>query len=294
MGPCTTCGQLTEPEADFCPACAGYAAPATIYSYAPSRLSRPEGDLEQILLPLQSPSPSAPAPEGASWTPLEPEENRQPPGAIVAKRTRLPARDRVARVRASAAQRREGRWLVAAATLIVLIIAAGTVLLQLARPAPARAPQARPAASTGRPAPTPSATPSPGPQIAVAPAAASSPDEAVVQSFLASYFTAINKHDFAAYQQLFSAQLRADLPEAGFIAGYGTTTDSAIRLTSIGLIGAGELVAQVSFVSHQLPASSPTNSACTAWTVSLYLLQQDSSYLLQQPPAGYQASFTAC
>ncbi len=36
------------------------------------------------------------------------------------------------------------------------------------------------------------------------------------------------------------------------------------------------------FVSHQQPAASPTNSACTSWTVSLYLLEQGGSYLLQQ------------
>jgi hypothetical protein len=113
-------------------------------------------------------------------------------------------------------------------------------------------------------------------------------------SFLVSYFTAINTHDFTAYQQLFDPQLRAAESATAFDAGYGTTTDSAIALTSIGVIGAGELVAEVTFVSHQLPAASPTNSACTAWTVSLYLLQQGGRYELQQPPAGYLASYNAC
>jgi hypothetical protein len=115
-----------------------------------------------------------------------------------------------------------------------------------------------------------------------------------VLSFLVSYFTAINDHDFTAYQQLFDPELRAAESETAFSTGYGTTTDSAITVTSIGVIGTGELVAEVTFVSHQQPAASPTGSACTGWTVSLYLLQHDGSYELQQPSAGYQASYTAC
>jgi hypothetical protein len=270
MGPCAACGQLTELEVDFCPACAGYAAPATIYSYAPSRLGRSEGALEHVLAPLP---------------------------------TRLPAQDELpaagdlsARLRVSAGHRKEGHWLVLSAMLIVLIIAAGTVLLELGRAGSASTPRPRAAASPTTPAarPTAAVPTAPGPLVSVAPSAASSPDETVVLSFLASYFTAINDHNFADYLQLFGVPLRAQLSAATFSAGYGTTTDSAIRLTSIGVIGSGELVAQVSFVSHQQPSASPTDSACTAWVIALYLLPQSGSYQLQQPPAGYQPSYSAC
>jgi hypothetical protein len=175
------------------------------------------------------------------------------------------------------------------------------VVLELGRHLPASSPQARPAdhasTPTGRAtAPTASAAvpPSPGPQITVTPAATSSPYETAVLSFLTSYFAAIDNHDFPAYQQLFSQPLRSTLSASAFSAGYGTTTDSAITLTSIGVAGSGGAIAQVTFVSHQQPAVSPTNSACTSWSVSLYLLEQDGSYLLEQPPPGYQASFTAC
>jgi hypothetical protein len=198
---------------------------------------------------------------------------------------------------ASASRRSEGHWIVAAATLIVLIIATGTVLLLLlGRSGPASAPRARPAARPTTPAASPAVPPASGPPISVAASAASSPNEAAVLSFLTSYFTAINDHDFTAYQQLFSQPLRADLSAPSFSAGYGTTTDSAITLGGIGAIGSGELVAQVTFVSHQQAAASPTNSACTAWSVSLYLIEQGGggSYLLQQPPTGYQASYSAC
>ena len=290
MGPCATCGQLTEPEADFCPECAGYAAPATVYSYAPSRLSRSDDEHEQILIPLAS--TRAPAQD---YRPAGAVGGTRPPEPIPAARpTRSRAGDLPARVRGSVARRNEGRWIVAAATLIVLIIAAGTVLLLLGRPGPTSAPPARPIARTRPPTASPAVPPTPGPQVAVAASAASSPHEAAVLSFLASYFTAINDHDFTAYQQLFSSPLRADLSAPSFSTGYGTTTDSAITLTGIEVIGSGELVAHVTFVSDQQPAASPTNSACTAWSVSLYLLQQAGSYLLEQPPAGYQASYSAC
>ena len=339
MGPCATCGQLTEPEVDFCPTCAGYAAPATIYSYAPSRLSHFDGELAQIMIPLApayAPAEDAAlaaAPEDAALSaaaadtalsapaengtltapaqnatlaaradhemvpaPADDEPLTAPtPDAPVTAGIRPTAVDLAARLRTTAARRREGRWLVASAMLIVLIIATGTVLLELGRPRPASPPPTRPADSTRTPAATPSVPPSPpGLPISVAPAAASSPHETAVLPFLSSYFTAINNHDFAAYQQLFSPPLRAELTATMFTAGYGTTTDSAITLTDIGVIGAGELVAQVTFISHQQAVASPTDSACTSWSVSLYLLQQGSSYLLQQPPAGYQASYSAC
>jgi hypothetical protein len=282
MGPCAACGQLTEPDVDFCPACAGYAAPATIYSYAPSRLSRSDGSLEQVLAPLPRTRPPA-----QDELPAAISGGRQAPPE--------PGPDLAARLRPSARHRKEGRWLVLSALLIVLIIAAGTVLLELGHPGSASTPRPKAAASTSAPAvsSTPATTPS-GPQVSVAPPAASAPDEPVVLSFLASYFTAINNHDFAAYLQLFSAPLRAQLSAATFSAGYGTTTDSAIRLTSIGVIGSGELVAQVSFVSHQQPSASPTDSACTAWVIGIYLLPGGGSYQLQQPPAGYQPSYSVC
>jgi hypothetical protein len=174
------------------------------------------------------------------------------------------------------------------------MVATATALLQLGRAGHTSSPPDRPAARTSTPAASVAVPPTPGPQVSVAPLAASSPYETAVLSFLASYFTAINDHDFTAYQELFSPELRAAESPTAFSAGYGTTTDSAITLTSIGVIGSGELVAQVAFVSHQQPAASPTDSACTAWTVSLYLLQQGGSYQLQQPPAGYQASYAAC
>lgn len=286
MGPCATCGQLTEPEADFCPACAGYAAPATVYSYSPSRLSRSDGELAQILDPL--PHPHVPVRDDRLAGPVETLQAAEPIPAAPA------TRDLTARLRATAGNRHDGRWLVAAATLTVLLIAAGAALAQLGRAGHASPLPVRPTVRSSAPAASPAARPAQGPQVSVAALAVSSPYETTVVSFLVSYFTAINDHDFTAYQQLFDPGLRAAESATAFSAGYGTTTDAAITLSSIGVIGTGELVAEVTFVSHQQPAASPTDSACTAWTVALYLLQHDGSYELQQPPAGYQASYTVC
>jgi hypothetical protein len=290
MGPCATCGQLTEPDAHFCPACSGYAAPATVYSYSPSRLSRSDGELAQILDPLLP--PHAPLRDDRLDGPAEAWQAPEPVPATRA--TRSLSRNRGTRRRAADGRRHEGRWLIASVTVIVLIIAAWAALAQLGRAGHASPPAVRPTVRTSAPAASPAAPLTQGPQVSVAPLAASSPYETTVLSFLVSYFTAINTHDFTAYQQLFDPQLRAAESATAFSAGYGTTTDSAIALTSIGVIGIGELVAEVTFVSHQQPAASPTNSACTAWTVSLYLLQHNGSYELQQPTAGYHASFTAC
>jgi hypothetical protein len=203
------------------------------------------------------------------------------------------AEEVAARLRASSDRRREARWIVATATLIVLIVAAGTVALALIRPrpaiahAPARTPHVIAPSS-----PVPSA--SAGIPVTLAESAAASPYQAGVLAFVSRYFAAINRHDFGAYERLFGPALRANLSATAFGSGYGTTTDIRITLRAIGVLSASEVVAQVTFTSHQQPATSPTNSVCTAWNVSLFLARQLRGYLLQQPPPWYQASFTAC
>jgi len=274
MGPCPRCGQQTETDANFCPACAGYAAPATVYSYAPGRLVQPrdEGPAPRLAaLPVTARVASRPAALAPSAGPAVAEFGY--PG------------------------RRSGRRIALAATLAVVLIAVTTVGLVLAthRPASSRPRASAPAAGRAPSRVTHAASPAPAAgQVRVAASAAGGPHLAAVLAFLNSYFTAINGHDYAAYQLLFDPVVRGAESAAAFSAGYGTTTDSAITLQSVGTIGAGELVAQVSFVSQQQPSASPTNSSCTDWTISLYLLGQDGTYLLQQPPAGYQPSYAAC
>ena len=108
------------------------------------------------------------------------------------------------------------------------------------------------------------------------------------------YFSAINDHAYGAYERLFSPAVRNGLSQATFMAGFGTTHDSAVTLRSMSALSTGELEVGVTFTSHQQPAASPSQSSCTAWRISLYLVKQGRRYLLTAPPAGYQASYRSC
>jgi hypothetical protein len=191
-----------------------------------------------------------------------------------------------------------GRWVSIAAAAVVLTMAAATVTILLADRG---TPGGR--AGTGKPA-----APSPPGQrgaasappvdasslIAVAPAAASATDRPAVVNFLTRYFTAINDHNYPAYRRLFSPALRGGLSASSFATGYATTQDSRATLQAIATAGSGQLAAAVSFVSHQRPANSPTYSACTAWSISLYLVRQRGQLVIETPPAGYAATSHSC
>jgi hypothetical protein len=187
-----------------------------------------------------------------------------------------------------------GRW-VAAAVIVVLVCAGGAALL-LAR-------HGQPPSTSGsgarKPASTPAATSLKDGLLSVTTAAASAPHAAAVERFLVRYFTAINDHDYAAYRRLFSTSLRGGLSAAEFSTGYGSSQDSQETLRGISAVPAvsghaPELQAQVTFDSRQSPASSPTHSACTAWTIAIYLVKQGSGYAIVSPPASYQATFGDC
>jgi hypothetical protein len=130
--------------------------------------------------------------------------------------------------------------------------------------------------------------------VTVSQAAAGSPRAVSAVLFLTRYFSAINAHDYAAYQRLFGASLRGGLSAQAFTAGYGSTRDSGIVLRGVTVTGSGQIAAMVTFTSHQQASSSPTHSACTTWYIALYLVKHDHHYLLRPPPPGYQASAAAC
>jgi hypothetical protein len=189
-----------------------------------------------------------------------------------------------------------GRWVAVAAAAVVLIIAAATAVILLAHHG---SPGGHPAASR-QPGKTRSRRKiGPGRTAAhrlltVEPQAASAPHAAAVQAFLRRYFTAINNHDYAAYRQLFSRELRGGLSATQFASGYGSSQDSLATLRSITVPAAGRVKADVTFVSHQRPADSATHSACTTWSISLFLGKQGGKYVIESPPAGYGATSAAC
>ena len=197
-----------------------------------------------------------------------------------------------------------GRWIALTAAMAVLVMAAAAVALALGNgrtpggspQADARAQQSGPAAEPSPTAPdqTQATALATGRRVAVAAGAATAPDARPVVSFLTRYFTAINDHDYRAYLRLYSPAIRGSLTPKAFSAGYGTTRDSLATLRHIGVIGLGQLVAVVTFTSHQQPGQSASRSACTRWRISLYLIRAGGGYLLQTPPTGYLASFRAC
>jgi hypothetical protein len=129
--------------------------------------------------------------------------------------------------------------------------------------------------------------------VAVSAAAAGNGAAPQVTAFLNSYFTAINAHDYQAYDSLLDQQLQP-YPQSSFDAGYGSTTDSDETLTSITDTSSGGEAASVTFTSHQQPADSPDNSSCDQWSITLFLVPNGSGYLDGKAPSTYHASYQAC
>jgi len=199
----------------------------------------------------------------------------------------------------------------ALAAVVVLVAAAGGVDVWLmhrhhgasrALPALTRPGSTAPRGTnaSGRPRRTASASgPAPSPAVSagivtVAPGISDSPDTARVEAFLGSYFTAINNHSYQQFRPLLGQAMRQDEPVAKFDSGYESTTDSGAVLTAISDISPGLVGAAVSFSSDQLPANSPSHSGCTDWSITLYLSQHGSRYVLEPPPPGYRAVYQPC
>jgi len=132
-------------------------------------------------------------------------------------------------------------------------------------------------------------------QVMIGPAASQDANAPSVAAFLGRYFTAINTRDYQSYASLLSPPLRQGQTAQQFASGYRSTVDSAETLVSISPGPNGELVAVVTFTSHQNPADSPDHQQpCTDWRISLFLEQDAGGYLIDQPPPGYHASYRAC
>ena len=106
------------------------------------------------------------------------------------------------------------------------------------------------------------------------------PDASSVATFLNQYFTAINNHDYQSYISLLSSQDGQGLTQEQFDNGFGSTVDSAETLLGTSTAANGDLVASVTFTSHQNPADSPDQQeSCTDWNISLFLEQGGGGYL---------------
>ena len=193
------------------------------------------------------------------------------------------------------------RWIMGALVLVVSALAGGAIAWQFTAP-PAQladvahgqpAPSAPAASTSSVPAPVssapvssaPPASPAGGVTVTTGPGAAAQPGAARVATFMAGYFDAINQRDYQSYLAKFDEQARPDYTRRKFLDEFGTTTDTAPSLTALNPAGGG-LLATVTFTSHQSPAKSFTHTACTAWTLQLYLEPSGTSYLIGRPPPG--------
>jgi len=189
------------------------------------------------------------------------------------------------------------RWIMGALVLIVSALAGGAIawpftvppaqLADVAHGQPATSAAA--ASSPSIPAPVnsapPASSPAGGVTVTIRPGAAAQPGAARVAAFMVGYFDAINQRDYQSYLAKFDEQARPDYTRQKFLDEFGTTTDTGPSLTALNPAGGG-LLATVTFTSHQSPAKSFTHTACTAWTLRLYLEASGASYLIGQPPPG--------
>lgn len=154
---------------------------------------------------------------------------------------------------------------------------------------------ASPGAQTSPLTTTPPATQSPsGVTVTIAPGAAQNSAAAGVATFMAGYFNAINQRDYQGYMSKFEAQARPNDSRQKFLSDFGTTTDSSPNLVALTPTANG-LIATVTFVSHQSPALSATNTACTDWNLEMYLESSGGGYLIGTPPSGSpQTTYAAC
>ncbi len=266
---------------------------------APPDAAPPSSDRQRLRFRrTAAPTPDA-DPDGRGF-PLAPDASQSdyrglPADSAIPADRRLDQRGAPSMVR-SARPADHGRWITFAAAAIVLVIAGASAAILLARHDKPHVASGPKPATTSSPRPTsaPTASTADGGLITADPPAASAPHSTAVVAFLTRYFTAINDHDYAAYRRLFSPSLRGGLSPTAFASGYGSSKDSQATLHSISVPGAGQIVAAVTFTSHQQATASATNSSCTDWSISLYLIRQGHSYVIESPPAGYQSTSSPC
>lgn len=129
--------------------------------------------------------------------------------------------------------------------------------------------------------------------MALGPGASGQPGAHHVAAFLTTYFAAINSHHYYAYISLFDPAGRPIQSKQEFLSGFRSTRDSGATLVGISPTAAGP-AAEITFDSHQNPADSATQSACTSWRITLYLETHGRTYLIGKAPATYRSQATSC
>jgi len=206
--------------------------------------------------------------------------------------------------RGSQPEGRRGPLMLAVTALIVVVAAiaagAGTwyamgrapaaklpAVLHSSAPASPSAPNSPSAPHGSVPASAP-----PAGLASLTPAAALYPGASAMAGVINRYFRAINARDYAAY--LATQSPGNAMTAQQFRAGFESTRDSNVLITSITTMPDGSPAADVTFTSQQQPQDGPEGKSCTNWHVTMYFDAIAGTYTIGAPPNGYKASYQAC
>jgi hypothetical protein len=324
MSSCAECGREIPPAAGSCTRCGAplpqvdeppQFPPARPWPPAPSESPPPEFTW-RLLPPRVEPPPPA-----ASQPP--PRASREPPPPLVigtlppdASETWPPADGGPwpppagGPWRPPARRPPPRRRAIVVAAAVVAALAGLAAWLLIRQPAGRERPAAQSSVGAGQRGTTGPASPSspaaPSQQASTPRARASNTDAVAlgasatrqpgahhIAAFLVTYFAAINKHDYRAYIRLFDPQARPINSRQQFVGAFRSTRDSGAKLVGISPTATGP-AAEITFDSHQRPADSATQTACTTWRITLFLEAHGRAYLIGGPPAGYHAQATPC
>ena len=129
--------------------------------------------------------------------------------------------------------------------------------------------------------------------VMTAPGVRGNPGTPAVLAFLNSYFAAINNHDYEQYLSLLDQRMQSGASPGSFWAGDSSTTDSAATLTQVSPVAGGDVAATVAFTSHQEPSQGRDHTACTNWTITVYLEPRGAGYVMMHPLSD-EASYQPC
>lgn len=303
MAICGSCGRQTV-SADACPACRAD-APATLLVAAHPAIALRTSDRGS---PLRHYSTAQLYAQAHRYWPTEPDRSapadpgwRLLHGQDAAEAYALPQFDATAPENQPPSPNLKvsppsGRWiaLIAAAAVLLVTTVVATVLVERYQPVAHAARADRPSATVRSATAAPATVAAIGhTQLSAGQASPTAAEAAAVAASLHRYFNAINHHDYGLYRRLFIPALRGGLSAASFRAEFGATAEAGEQLTTITVLGRGEVEAAVTLISRQLTAS-PANSTCTAWSVDFYLGWRGYRYQLVAPPVWSQGSYHNC
>jgi hypothetical protein len=151
------------------------------------------------------------------------------------------------------------------------------------------------AASPAAAAPSPAPAPSTAGSVTVSAGAAQNPAATAIATFVSQYFSAINSHNFQAYDSLLTPQNQQGQTKETFSQGFGSSADSDEILVAINPATNGDTAATLTFTSHQKASQAQGDTGtCTDWNITLFLESNGTGYLIDQSPSTYHSQYKSC